>query len=734
MGIAPERNTDTYGEKNGQISAVPLELELAGGYQLQLVLRAEAQTAGVYPFVTLGTNGRYARVHLARIVNADGVPLRYVALKVQRDRYDVETDRGNLLTNRDIAQLWEREYQNLRSLREAGDVMSVELLSSGGSLPVLPPLVYCRHRQRFFHPPCPACGQELRDCEDNSLLTRRELSRHSQSNIRYLYCQSCHRQSADAPFYRFQAGERERRAGVRDFKNLCDDWRSLAGADGKTGGKEPRSPFPCRGCPSYQECYGGVPKGPAKAEGGPGALAAQRLVPFSLFDYRALPLEVLRLHYDEFADCLGGIDWQSFLSEHRGNREGIPERIFLTDFRTQLSRADRFLFADSGGLEAVEVFRLKLVLFTQLCRRVRDFHAQFRGPHLDLKPENAMVEIPPLSKELPFLWNFRVKLIDLAATIDFHYGDEGSPHALPAPPINYSEIYTSPIIRHGQFGHQRQCDIQFCELAELGDGRYRITARLHSPDLIAEEYTDKDVFRISINQVEAGEPLFIWASKVSAADLPPGAMEVVGEPMGLKPGTLASLQYLGTQLLHNVSFETYHSFGVPCDVYSLGVILLRTLLSGKRQNLAVVSTKLLQPILHELQSLRDSGAAEPAQLSRKVRHFLAQNACTRREMVYWDGDPARPNEIPLDLWYDTLATAVRMCTNFPGFSYSSGRGDFDREEPQRTMDLILAELEKLGARAHSALFSREELNREVREALANVRARIDDRESDTGGK
>ncbi len=694
------------------VSSVALDLETGGGFRLELVLRAEAQIPGVYPFVMLGSNGRYARVHLARVVNAEGTPLRHLALKLQRDRYDLETDRGNMLSNVEIDQLWEEEFRNLRQFREDPDSPVAALLSEGESLRIYDPLIYCRKRQLFFRPPCPDCGLGLRDCEDDSLLTRRDLPRYSQSNIRYLHCQDCHRANADAPLYRFQMDERERRSGVQDFKSLLTGWRGL-GQDSSS--KD--AAFICQGCEFFGECYQGNQD--------PVAAAGERLTPFSFFRFRCLPLDVLRLHYDEFADCLGGIGWSDFLNEHRGNREGIPERLFLSDFRSQLERPDRFLFAQTGGQEATEVFRLKLVLFLQLCRRVHQFHRRFRKPNLDLKPENVMVDIPPISPELPFLWNFQVKLIDLAATTNFSYGDPGGEKTIPAPPVNYSEIYTSPIIRYGQFGHLKPCDIQFVNLSEAGNGRHRVSARLRSPDLIAEEYTDKDVFRISVNQVEAGEPFMLWASKVAGAEVPPGAMEVVCEPSKLKPGNLANLQYIGNQWLRGVNFETYHAFSVPCDLYSLGVILLRTLLSGKQQNMAVVSTKVLQPVLNELQRLRDSGKqlapGEPAAL---VREILASNTGARPEMVYWDGNPERPNSIPPDLWYSALVLGVRMCTNFPAFSYCQGRGDYNAERPQQVMETVLADLERLSARIHSSLFSREELNREVREAVQKARARL----------
>lgn len=719
---------------DGQLASLPLALQSGADCRMELVLRPESRTPGLYPFVTLGANGRYARAHLARVVTRDGRILRHLALKVQRDRYDVETDRGNVLTNAEIAGLFEREYGRLRALGEQADSPAAEVLAAAEALPVLPPVIYCRERQVFFHPPCPGCGRGLRDCEDPSVLTRRELPRHSQSNIRYLYCASCHEKDPQAPLYRFQAGERERKAGVRDWKSLCEDWSSLCeegrGPGRETGDRRDRKPetaFPCQGCPSSGECY--------RKDGEDSATAAQRLAPLSLFDFRAIPLEALRLHYDEFADCLGGMRWSDFLSEHRGNREGIPEQVFLSDLRAQLDRPDRFLFA--GGLEAVEVFRLKLALFTQLCRRVMDFHRVFRAPHLDLKPENAMVEVPPVSRELPYLWNFRVKLIDLAAATEFACGEDGAARTIPSPPLNYSELYTAPIVRQGQFGHLKPCDIQFRGSEDLGDGRHRLTARLRSPDLIAGDYSDKDVFRISVNQAEVGEPLAFWAAKVAAADVPPGAMEVAGDPLKLRPGTGASLQYLGSQWLRNVHFETYHAFGVPCDLYSLGVIFLRTLLCGKRQNMAVVATKVMQPLLNELRRIHDEAAgregdgrgasgspAGSGELAARVRQFLAQNPCVRSQFVYWDGDPARESAISPDLWQDALLLAVRLCTSLPGFSYASGRGDFDPQRPERAMEAVVSDLESLGARVHSALFGREEMNREVAEAIARARAKL----------
>jgi len=480
---APAGGRESAAPGPALLRGVPLEIDPAGSFRLELVLRPESRTGGVYPFATLGQNGRYARVLLARVASADGVPFRYLALKVQRDRYDVETDRGNVLSNVEIAELWEEEHLNLKLLRGDPEGAAAELLGGDTPLRVLPPATFCRKREVFFQPPCPSCGKVLRDCEDDGLLTRRGLPRYSESNIRYLHCPACLRTSPDGPLYRLRIEEKERRQGVKDSRALIADWKTLA-LSGPNGGQGPgtETEFPCRGCPHAGECYGAAAP---QAQAGAGTLmAVDRLTALSAYDFRVIPIEVLRLRYDEFVDCLGGIGWDDFLGEHRGGREDIPERIFLADLRPRMERADRYLFSGCGGLEALEVFRLKLALFTQLVRRVRRFHELTGKAHLDLKPENAMVDVPPVPAELPILWNFRVKLIDLCAATAFVYGEDGSRKSLPSPPVNYAEVYTSPIIRHGQFGHLRPCDLQITGTTDLGDGRRRISARLRSSDLI----------------------------------------------------------------------------------------------------------------------------------------------------------------------------------------------------------------------------------------------------------
>ena len=169
------------------------------------------------PFATLSNTGRYSRVILGQVVSAGGSVIRRVALKIQKDEYSEEapfeggeSNAVGKLNNPLIEELWLREYRNL-SLnhgQSTGIVALLDLFSRPdprGRPTLFPPVLYCREKKAFFHPPCPKTGKKLRVCQDDQLLEqvnteirvsggRGRLQPYSKSIERYLYSEGASRE------------------------------------------------------------------------------------------------------------------------------------------------------------------------------------------------------------------------------------------------------------------------------------------------------------------------------------------------------------------------------------------------------------------------------------------------------------------------------------------------------------------------------------------------------------
>jgi hypothetical protein len=149
--------------------------------------------------------------------------------------------------------------------------------------------------------------------------------------------------------------------------------------------------------------------------------AESRLVPFSFHDLQAIPMELLPLGYGDFADLLGGADW----AEVRARAPGEPAALAPAD----AAFASPLLFFhrnDRTGRFPLEVLRLKLALFGQAARGVRGVHEAAGRAILGLGPLGVMVDPGAAGSDLPALWSFHAKVIDVGGE------DPGPDGAAPA--------------------------------------------------------------------------------------------------------------------------------------------------------------------------------------------------------------------------------------------------------------------------------------------------------------
>jgi len=387
------------------------------GLRFELVLPDGDLEGRDDPFLTLSDSGRFSRVLLARVAMGP-TPLRTVALKMRRGApRSAETAPPNPA----VDERWDRE---LATLRAVSSPEVVRFLDPGPESDRVGPVTFCRKMRLAFHPLCPECMAPLRDCRDDALLRSSGLPAYSEGSTRFLYCASCAAKRGDgsAIYYGDTAQAGTGSAEVRDWNRLARDGGAILRASISAEARDRlMREFPCYGCAHRDQCYSEA------SDGSSPVLAESRLMPLSPFDLQAIPMEVLPLRYDEFADLLGGASWEEVRARALSEPGGAGRASVLATLDAAFSSPLLWIHGnDRTGRLPLEILRLKLALFGQAARGLKAVHEAAGRALLDLGPSSVMVDLGGSGSDLPALWSFRAKMIDVGGEDP---GPEGAPPA-----------------------------------------------------------------------------------------------------------------------------------------------------------------------------------------------------------------------------------------------------------------------------------------------------------------
>lgn len=332
-----------------------------------------------YPFEVIDDSPAYYRLIAGCFVTDAGVRLKKVFLQVQKDRYP-QPDPFRLTTNRDIDASW----QKLCASKQGEGVLLGSQKDAQGMLQRQSSLLYCRERDRFFHPVCPSCALPLTLCCDDSYLDSAGLSPYSTTSQRYLYCASCCDMGLDE-IYTYERGH------VDPF-SVKDRWALLERL-GQIGELTPPPDlFPCARCPEHPECYG------------PDLTVRSRVVPFSFFPFYLMAWDAPTLHSLDFLPLLAGATVEEVKTRLDPRLDAA--RINLLKTLPWGKGGATFFFAQDERI-FLEVLYLKLSF---LHRMLKGFF--LCKEHEVRFPLNSVwITLPQSDGELPTFWNFCTSLV-----------------------------------------------------------------------------------------------------------------------------------------------------------------------------------------------------------------------------------------------------------------------------------------------------------------------------------
>jgi hypothetical protein len=423
------------------------------------------------------------------------------------------------------------------------------------------------------------------------------------------------------------------------------------------------------------------------------------------------------LSYEEHVDLLGGKPWGGF---EQGKR-----RLTFGGAYTEIADAAQMqhgvghIFSGAQGRRGrfVEAFHLKLLLLTEAFRWVREYVRLHQLPLLNLGAESFRVRLQPLGSGLPLLWTARCALVrpSEAYALPVESGDA-------AYFIRARAGGTSIYLPEGVgAGVQGMGSVRIRKVLPPDQGRTILEGTLVSQEQLA--VTQHDLLWIRL-PLPSGR-LDLYGHLYAAESMAQGEVRFRTVAQRFGDTTLAALKAAEGVSFARSPFEVVPVLSSPCDLYSLGVLAVRTLMVNEETTLAVA--------LDETLSLARQVAAEhtaDVPLGERVRAVFegdqrfAQSLGPHRLNLAGLKPEEALQLIPAELWYDLLGVIIRLFAGMGPDSLCKAFGDVPALALETVFDQPVEELDKLCLRSRSLLFVDWKYNREIGQAIGECLKRI----------
>ena len=690
-------------------------------FSLQVALSGAADEPE--PFVSLSDDDEFARVLLGAIKGDAGTVIEHCTVKIPRNAFRaVVLQEASRWTNPAVEKRWEDEAARLAELAPASRFAPRWIRPQGSAAESrLPPLFLCRSSRRLFRPPCPRCGGLLEVCRDDARLAQAELPLWSGSLERFLWCAKClkEEEEPDAVFYAFEVPPE---LSGKPVSSAVDLARELGEA--LAGGKEAdgfRSAFPCPDCArAGEQVRDSVASGSR-----PQPFWEDRWPPLAFFGGPCLVTGLDPFDLDETADLLGGRPPETLA------KPAAPAAALAVGqlFAEGESRRGRWLFEASGsGLDAVEVFTLKLAAFRQVVEAVLDYSRALGRPHLDLHPRHLLVDFSKTGEGLPAFWDFRIRLHGISTAARFERIAGVADVVIP--PRNPLVPYAPPEVLEFHLTLPRPAQLVLTELTPEGRGGrgLRLHGKLSDPYGIFPEPRTQDWILLTLENEALGLPGVAVACRRDPRAAPDAVeLTFVSEPIEVEEAVALRLRKATGVRIPGIRYKVYADFGTPSDIYSLGMILLRLLVGNDKQNAGGIAA-IVERISKRLRTLDEDAIAKipyPGGTTALFERDLDILMALKKANVFHaeiERRPERPNGIPDPLWKRAILLGVRLATRVPGFSMCAHAADYDEDHPRAKLELVLQEVDLIGEQLRLLLFERQGMNLEIQQVLSELLA------------
>jgi hypothetical protein len=258
-----------------------------------------------------------------------------------------------------------------------------------------------------------------------------------------------------------------------------------------------------------------------------------------------------------------------------------------------------------------------------------------------------------------------------------------------------------------------------------GERKAHLRAHMTAPDLYrAAEHGNHDLVRVVLAVGPAGGQRVVFSGQKT--ETVAGGFIFSGSTGPLAEDVYTTLGASDLPASNNVEVNIAHAFAAPADVMSLGLLMLRLLLTNDSQDInhlnarqvgalaKIVAGDLAAPDIADRDRLRQ--AFEDAGIDMNPTVIL-------HRLVDREGTAAA---MPSGLWEDTLLLALRMASNLPGWSICGTQDDYDADDSAAPLRNVVQELDELRERARGSLIGSSGLNSIVQEVCDDFLADLNE--------
>jgi len=416
--------------------------------------------------------------------------------------------------------------------------------------------------------------------------------------------------------------------------------------------------------------------------------------------------------FEAFVTLLGGGRWDGTLHGRTAVDLGGAASALSNKDISPSGEGRIFLGRHGRWGRLIETFHLKLRMLADAVEAVSALVQSQQRPLLNLRAESFRVRVGEPSTALPLLWTARAELVDGGDAVALPIRTSDAQYFLRGGSPGVSVYWPAMVGKTVQ----GQASVRIRQVLPADGGLTVLEGTAAVQEKLEIARNDLMWVRVALGS----GPADLYARLESQTALAGGEWRFRTVGQRLSAEQAAALKAAEGVPVAGCPFELIPLLSAPCDLYSLAVLAIRTLLVNDGTTLPAA--------VDEVISLARQVAAEGDQtpLAQRIRGIVQSDKRWFEPLGphRLTSEPLTVEEafdlVPAELWWDVLAMVVRMLPGVGPDSVCKDYSDFGGGGLQRVFEGVLADLQALLLRTRSLIVIDWRFNREIHAVIRGL--------------
>jgi hypothetical protein len=423
--------------------------------------------------------------------------------------------------------------------------------------------------------------------------------------------------------------------------------------------------------------------------------------------------------YERFVDHLSGA-MDAPLPRHPGlDAEATGGDSVVATMADEAISTGRLFFArHARTARLLETLHLKLRVFADAVRLIRQYIAQTQTPLLNVRADSFRVRLGPNGTALPFLWTARAVQVEPGEAIRLPTaGASETVHDyFLSGRAGEMSVYSPASANRAMRG---TCSIRIRQVRRADDAEVSVEGTFSTHERVQSARGDLIWMRVPI----AGVHFDLRATMDADEAMASGEWRFRTGPIRIRHDEeMEILRRAEGTAFEQVEFDLIPMLSSPHDLYAMGVLATRTFLVNQHTTLS----KALDEVLSLARRVADDHDPDVGLSLRVYAAFDAdarwQESLGPHRLTSGSISPQDAAAcVPAETWWDVLAMIVRM---FPGVGPDSTCRDFSSVTPgglARVFDPTIHDLDALLTTTRNFVTYDWQANREIHQVIEQLR-------------